>query len=298
MRPWFRYLVYASLVFLAVALYKADYLVIPRVHSPTALICSLVFLLFGFIGDGLSWRKILDKSGHPISVSETIAATGLSSFAKYIPGKIWAVMGRAGYIAEKRPYSLGGLTSVSVTWQLLMLWLGLIFGAFGLILLDQILVWGWPILLLWLGLTTLIFSDVAQSLAQRLYKKIFSKDITIPRLSAGSTLTALPWFVITWISFSIGFYLLAAGLSPDVVPRSVGLGFPLSIALGVMAVLIPGGLGVREGFMVGYLKLAGFSLQDATTISVAARLWFLAGEIFIFVLGMMASARVDKTRSV
>jgi uncharacterized membrane protein YbhN (UPF0104 family) len=292
-KPWFRYLVYASLVFVAVALYKADYLVIPKIHSPIALIGSLVFLLFGFIGDGLAWRTVLDKSGYPISVTETIAATGLSSFAKYIPGKIWAVMGRAGYIAERRPYSLGGLTSLSVTWQLIMLWLGLIFGACGLFFLGQIHSWGWLILLMWLGLTTLIFSDLAQSLAQRLYKRVFSRDIKIPRLSPGSTLTTLPWFVITWLSFSIGFYLLVVGLSADVVPKSVGLGFPLSIAFGVMAVLIPGGLGVREGFMVGYLKLAGFSLQDATTISIAARLWFLAGEIFIFVLGMIASARVD-----
>jgi uncharacterized membrane protein YbhN (UPF0104 family) len=295
-KRWFRYLLYASLLFLAVALYKANYLVLPRIHSPAALAGSIALLFLGLLCDPISWKAILDKSGHPAGFRECFAAVGLSVFAKYIPGKIWAIVGRAGYVTEKCSHSLGALTSVSVTWQFICLWLGLIFGACGLVLLGKILVWGWPILFLWLGLTTVIFSDAAQSLARRAYKKVLGKQITIPRLSIRSTLATMPWFVLMWLFLSGGFYLLVVSLSPTHVPLSVGLGFPITITLGVFAVFAPGGIGVREGAMIGYLVLAGLPTQEATAVSITARLWYLVGEVFMFAVGLAANAAVKKAK--
>jgi len=52
-----------------------------------------------------------------------------------------------------------------------------------------------------------------------------------------------------------------------------------------MALIAPGGLGAREGVMIGYLIFAGIPAIEATTIAVVSRLWFLLGEIFIFILG-------------
>lgn len=300
MKHWFRYLLYASLLFFAVALYKANYLVLPRIYSPAALAGSIALLFLGLFCDPISWRAILRRSGHPAGFRECFAAVGLSMFAKYIPGKIWAIVGRAGYVAEKRSYSLGTLTSVTVTWQLILLWLGLVFGACGLVLLDKILVWGWPILFLWLGLTAVIFGDAAQALARRAYKKVLGRQITIPRLSIRSTAAAMPWFVLMWLFVSGGFYLLVVGLSPHHVPFSVGLGFPMTVTLGVFAVFAPAGIGVREGAMVGYLALAGFSTQEAAAVSITARLWYLLGEVFMFVIGLAANAavkRAQKTRA-
>ncbi len=291
MRPWFRYLVYASLAFLVVALYKSDYLVIPRIHSMPALIASFLFLFAGFIADTLSWKSILGRAGYPVATRSSLAAVGLSSFAKYIPGKVWALMGRAGYVSARYTYSMTSVTSATVTWQLIMLWLGLILGAAGLYLLDSPVLWSWPILLMWVGLTIVIFSDAAQNLAQRVITRVLGKEISIPRLSILSTLTALPWFVITWGLLIVSFHLLVAALTTSDVPWSVGLGFPLSIILGILAIVVPGGLGVREGVMVGYLTLAGIPVQEATAISIAARLWFLLGELFIFTVGIAADRK-------
>ena len=50
-----------------------------------------------------------------------------------------------------------------------------------------------------------------------------------------------------------------------------------------MAIIVPGGLGVRESILTGYLNLAGLPISEAATISISARLWFLIGEIFFFV---------------
>jgi hypothetical protein len=297
MKIWFRYLLYASVVFLGVALYRADYIEVPRIYSPAALAGSFAYLLLGFLCDPLSWKFVLDRSAYPVSTRESLAATGLFVFAKYIPGKIWAIVGRSGYVADRHPYPMSALTSMTVVWQLISLWLGVIFGAIGLTLLGEILAWGWPILILWLVLTVVVFSRAAQTLARRACKWVFRRDITIPSLSLQSTVVAIPWFLVMWLSLSVGFQLLVASLTPAPVPRSIGFGFPLTVTLGVLAAFAPGGIGVREGLMVGYLVLAGIPPQAAAAISIAARIWVLVAEVVAFVVGLAARESVKRPKA-
>ena len=127
-------------------------------------------------------------------------------------------------------------------------------------------------------------------------KRTLKKEISIPKLSLQSTVAVLPWFILTWLLWSIGFFLLVASLVPDKISPAVGLGFPLAGTLGIMAIIAPGGLGVREGVMVGYLNLAGLSLPEATTISITARLWFLIGEIFIFIVGIILDRHLKRRK--
>ncbi len=297
MKQWFKYLLFASLGFLAVALYKADYLVLPRVYSIPALAGSLVCLFCGLIADALAWRVILGKTSFPLRVRESLAAVGLTSFAKYIPGKIWAVMGRVAYVAEKRGYPIAQLTTISITWQFIVVWLGLVFGALGLLLLRAGWAWGWPVLIGWLALTAAIFSDAAHRIAVPIYRRLFSKQTEFPRLPPRATLVSLPWFLITWALLSAGFYLVTASLSPAPVPLAAGLGLPLSITLGIFAVFAPGGIGVREGVIVGYLALAGIPVSHATAIAIAARLWYLTGEVFMFLVGCAADSLIKRAQS-
>ena len=63
--------------------------------------------------------------------------------------------------------------------------------------------------------------------------------------------------------------------------------WPLSISLGVLSLITPGGIGVREGIMTGFMVLTGMPLEEATTIAVISRLWFITGEVFIFLLSLV-----------
>lgn len=281
-------------MFLAVALYKADYLAVPRIHSAAALAASVACLLAGSFADTLSWRSILSRSGFPAGFVECLAAVGLSSFAKYIPGKVWAAMGRAAFVSERRRYSLAHLTSVSFTWQLTVLWFGLLFGAAGLVLLRASLVWGLITAAMWGTLTAIIFSNAAQAVAARAYKKLRSRPIEFPRTPPSGILLSAPWFLALWLVYSAGFHLLVAGLTPAHISPATGLGFPLALTAGLLAFIAPGGLGVREGVLVGYLVLAGLPVAEATAVSIAARLWFLAGEVITFLLGFAVSSALSK----
>jgi len=280
-----KYLVYLSLAFLAVALYKADYLKVPQISSYSFFMASFLFLFGGFISSAVSWKQIVKKSDYRVVLSECLAGMGLSVFGKYIPGKIWTIVGRAAYIAEKNHYPLVKLSAISLDAQFIELWFGLILGAIGLFLLGGLYLWGWLILFLWLGLTMAIFNAVVRRSAERLVKALLRKTVQLPKVTPNYVFAVMPWFVAKWVFWSIGFYMLVTSLTTTDIPWSVGLGFPLSATLGIMAFIVPGGLGVREGVMVGYLHFAGLPVTEAVTIAGTSRLWFLVGEVFSFSVG-------------
>ena len=288
MKSRYKYLVYLSLLFLAVALYKADYLKAPRVTLSFGFIGSFIFLFAGFIGIAVSWKQVLIKSTYRVGLYECFAGIGLSVFSKYIPGKIWGLVGPAVYAAERGHYPLGELSAISLNAQFIDLWVALAFGALGLFLLCGLNLWGWLVLLLWLGLTVVIFSRLVHGSAERLIRIVLRKKIKIPSLTTKSTISVMPWFMLYWMLWSTGFYILVVSLTKVDVSWAVGLGFPLAGALGTMALIAPAGLVAREGVVVGYLTLAGIPIMEATTIAVTSRLWFLLGEVFIFIVGWSA----------
>ena len=286
--PSHKYFVYISLLFLAVALYHANYLKVPKVISFPPLLASFPFLFMGFISCAVAWKEILKKSNCHVSLGECLAGTGLSIFGKYIPGKIWIIVGRAAYVAKRSYYSFGKLSAISLNAQFIDLWIGLILGTIGLFLLGRFHLWGWLILFVLLGLTAVIFSKAVHNISECILNTALRKDIKIPSLTIRSTLAVIPWFVMSWLFWSIGFYALVVSLCTINSPLSIGLVFPLAGTLGIMALITPGGLGTREGVMVGYFILLGIPLLEATTIAIASRLWFFVGEIFIFILGWVA----------
>jgi uncharacterized membrane protein YbhN (UPF0104 family) len=87
-----------------------------------------------------------------------------------------------------------------------------------------------------------------------------------------------------------GFYLLlfAFGIPG---PFKASFVFPVSAVYGVLAIIFPGGIGVREGIMVSLLTMMGCNPLTATTFSVVSRLWFITGELFIFSLAFIARQR-------
>ena len=44
---------------------------------------------------------------------------------------------------------------------------------------------------------------------------------------------------------------------------------------------------MREGCLVLYLVKGGLVMEDVTLISIAARVWFIVGEMFIFATALM-----------
>jgi glycosyltransferase 2 family protein len=297
MKKWFKYFVYISLVFLVIALIKADYLKIPQIHNYTLIVSSIIFVCLGFFMDAVSWQMTLKAYGYKkVNTRHALASMGLSIFGKYIPGKIWLIMGRSAYIAKRYNLSEKDTASISLNAQFISLWVGLLLGSVGFLFIGAKALWAELSLLLWLALSLILFSRIFHNLTTFLIKKIFKKEITIPSLSIKNVIKVLPWFFINWLFWSVGFYFLVQSLSIIAVNPVTGLIFALAGTLGLLAVIVPGGLGVREGIVAAMLILAGLNEVLAVSISVASRLWFLSGETFIFLLGLVCDVRSNKKK--
>lgn len=249
----------------------------------------MFFLFAGFLANAYAWQKLLKQAGFNTMFKTCVASVGLSIFGKYIPGKVWAILGRSAHIATKNNRDINKLTILSLSDQIIGLWAGLTLGFIGLFLLDGIRLWGWLICVIWIILTGMIFSSFFSSFFPVLLKFIIRKDITLPRRSIRDIFLLLPFYFGFWLMWAVGFYLLSISIVQTDVSVFSGLGFPLSATIGILAIFSPGGLGVREGIMAGYLSLTGLSLSEVTTIAVTSRLWFLVGEIFVFVGGWAAN---------
>ena len=291
-KTWHRYLVYVSLAFVAGVLYSFDYLRIPDIDSYGILALSFVPQLVGFTFVVASWNVLLTRSGCPVRFFEGLAALGLAILGNYVPGKVWLIVGRAGYIANRCGYPLGKVSVLSLHAQLIALWTGLLLGGVGAFAVGGLRIWGPLILLMWLVLTLTIFSRHVHGLVAKLIGKIVRRHLSIPLLSLRSAGIAAVWALLAWLCWSAAFYLFLLSLGLGGVSPADGLAFPLAATLGIIAVIAPGGLGAREGVLVAYLVLAGQSVADATTVAVAARLWFLAGELALFVIGWLTDGLI------
>ena len=288
MTALFRGLVYASFVFLAVYLYQQGLLAVPTVRSSPLLIGSILLLGAGFITQTLAWWQVLRRTGHATGVPACVASMGLTVFNKYVPGKIWIVVGRAAYLAQRLDRPLGSMTALSLTDQILSLWAGLTIGAVGALLVGGLGSFGGLLLLSWVVVSLLLFVPSLHALAEWAARTVLRRPVAIPRVDLAAALAVLPWFLATWLFWAAGFSLLCSALSPAPVSAGIGLGFPLATTLAVMAVIAPAGLGVREGILASYLVLAGLAPATATALAVAARFWFLLGEVLLFVSGTVA----------
>lgn len=297
-KGFFKIYIYISIIFLVVALYLADYLVVPKILNYNHLVISIGLLFLGFIFDGVAWTRILHKQQFKVSYAQGIASAGLSIFGKYIPGKLWVILGRAEYISEKYKYPRKELGFASLDAQFISIWIGLILGALGLLFLDGLQVYGYAILLMFIGLTLVIFTNIFHGLFKKVIKLVLKKELDIPRLSFIKLVRVIPYFLVNWLFWCISFYFLISSVAAQEVSIVAGFGFALAGSMGILAVIAPGGIGVREGILTFYLSLVGFDVELAATVSVVSRLWFLLGEVFIFALGitLRSNGRNAETR--
>ncbi|MDZ7830663.1 MAG: lysylphosphatidylglycerol synthase domain-containing protein [Desulfobacterales bacterium] len=284
MKFFFKLFIYISLVYLIFHLYQNNYLIIPEVQSFVLLVFSIFFMLIGFLLNAKAWQCLLKASNKEVTYSESISSIGLSIFGKYMPGKFWVIVGRAAYVAEKKGDSIFRITTISFLGQGIAITTGIILG--NIVLWYYMISWFWVLFFIEILFLIFILCPFSKLLPEKSY--FYKKGGSIILLLGPHLFRAIPWFLLFWISWGIGFYGFVGALSITntwiVAPI-----FILSSTLGILAFFVPGGIGVREGFLSFFLIKCGYSLEIATTIAVGSRLWFLLGEIFVFICGLIIS---------
>ena len=293
MKKYFNFLIYLSFIFLIYFLYKHKYFSLENVEvNYPYLSLSILFLWICFLWETIAWWKMLSIHGVHVPLNSAIASQGLVVFTKYIPGKVWLLLGRASYTSSKG-YSFIKTSVISIKAQIIATWIGLVLGLIPIIIINKITKLSISLIVLIAVITSFILSKKIHNITLSFLSKITKRKFEIPFIKLGELSSIAIYYLIYWILLAIAFFLLARSFYND-ISIIIGFVFPLAVVLGALAIFIPGGLGAREGILIGYLIITGITAKEATQLSMLARLWFLLGETFIFCLAFIIEKKSKK----
>lgn len=241
----------------------------------------ITWLMYGILI--ASWRRFLLEWNQAIALVAAARIWAISSLGKYIPGKIWAIAGMA-IMAQRAGVAPWAATVSAILMQGLAVGTGVIVvGWIGSAGLEQH--YPWIRSALWalaiassVGVALLVIPAISAPLVRR----FALTPVKAPRPS--TILLGIGVNLLAWGGYGLAFWLLAHGTLPDLVlPLRTAVGaFTASYLAGLLALVMPGGLVVREGFLV--LMLQGvIGLVPATALAVASRLMLTVTELGVAV---------------
>lgn len=242
------------------------------------LVLGLVLVWAAFAGLADAWRRMVEAWGYRLGWLDGARIWLLSSMAKYLPGKVWALAGMA-VMAERQGIPAWSAAGSAVILQLVSLGSGaVVVAATGLavggVLPGPLGLAGFALamgllasLVLWPPLTRRAIAALAPTADLAL--------VPGPKPLLFGVLANLG----AWVGYGAAFWLFTRGTLPDAplgMQEAIGV-YTASYIAGVIAPFAPGGLGVRESVLV--LALQGrIGLANALAFAAVARLGMTAAE--------------------
>jgi len=256
------------------------------------LLLSTLLFAFSYFIQIWAWYLITVKLKIALSPSDTLKSWFYSQLGKYLPGKVWLLLGRF-YFYESKGKSKKTI-SVALYFEMMTM-----IAAAGLIFLAALIFYreiglfyswkqsGWLVLLSLLG-----FAFLHPRVLQKILNWIlvqFKKEPISLSISYFDILWILLVCIVSWLVGGVGFYLFVDAVYP-VAPQYILFltgALAISSTLGLIAIFAPSGLGVREGALVYLLSLM-MATPIAVIISVLTRIWMtlieigLIGMVYLF----------------
>lgn len=247
----------------------------------SAFAIALLLMLLGSSFYAYLWKLILVRLGNPLSYRKSFRIFFLSQLGRYIPGKVWGILGLV-YLSEREgiPKSL---SAASITLQLI---LQLLSGT--MIFLFTLPLWQrgigstrglYPFLiLLFLGLLLIHPSIVRRGLG--LFSRLTRQEVISIDWNYKEILAQLALWTIFWSLNGLAHLLLINALFPlplTYLPIVTGI-FAAGWVVGFIALFAPAGLGVMEGiltFLLGFY----FPAYVAIIIALLTRLAHTSGDL-------------------
>ena len=241
----------------------------------------------------LGWRVLLADLGTRLALPPAASIFFVGQLGKYVPGSVWTVvmqaeMGHRLRVPRRRMAATG----------LVMLALSVLGGAIvavpALPLLrskSQIALSPWEIalgVLATLLFLALLWPPVLNALIAR-GLRLIRRDPLEHALSGSGIAYCMLFIVAAWIANGLSVLLLASALAPDDAGSLVLVclsGFALASVAGMVAVILPAGVGLREGVMVLMLTSV-MSPAGATAVVVLIRFFNVLADVLWALTGWL-----------
>lgn len=229
----------------------------------------------GMTGIGLAWRASLRVLGNDLDLVSALRGYFVGQLGKYVPGGVWAIMGRGEWARSE------GVPAV-IAYSSVMLSMGSAYLA--ALVLVAILVplsgmltaaadGGYFLVLLLLPLGFLLIHPTVIKAGLRLLRRLSGRELRIEvptwRGSAGVVLQQIPsWLLIGSASLVIAAAFGTSGGAVNVISATA-----VAWVVGFITLPVPGGIGVREAVFVALATSLPTGI--AATVAVTARLVFI-----------------------
>lgn len=249
------------------------------------LVVALALAAMAMVAIAWPWSDVMAVLGTRVPRARALAWYFVGELGKYVPGGVWTVVGRAEQAAG------GGLDRsvayAGVALSLVAAYLAAIGVAVALVPVAS--GGGVPlavVALLPAGMVALHPRILQPMLGvvRRLVRRPLA--VEVPPWGACAGLVAR--YVPAWLMVGTATWCVARGLDPDADLGRVALAGVLSWIVGLLAVPVPGGLGVREAVFV---SAAGLPLATGAATAVLARLAFMVVDAAGALLGAAALRR-------
>lgn len=249
-----------------------------ELRVPVALLSFAVLLVY-LGGRALVWHHITRRLGVAVPLSRSFVSWNYSLLGKYLPGKVFLLLGRLEEY-RRADKSMGKVTLAFFLETVATLMASVLTILLALLLVDidpvarhrRVL---WIAVVLFLALLhPWLLSRVINGALRLLRRPAVTLDLRLR-----DTVSFVGLATVNWLVFGLGFYLLIDAIYPIDLRHIVFLAGAVSAAslAGILAVVVPSGLGVREGILAILLAQV-MPAPVAAMISLASRLWVTAGE--------------------
>ena len=263
------------------------------------LIIAAFFIIFTKVFQTFEWFVFVNSisAQNKIKYFDAFTITNTSSLTKYLPGKIWEYalqmqwLGNHGFSKSSILYvNLFLLIFDYLTMLIISFFLWTVLNPFNNIsLMIFLLVVFLLINLILLAFKKKMFNWLVGSLSKILKKQIGYYDISIK-----SILFVQGVHLLFVLSHGIAIYFICKGIGLNLSPDTIIVILPaflIASLLGMIIVIMPGGLGVREGSM--YLMTAALIPKSyALIIPIAIRIVQMTVE---FGIGVFAVVLLKKS---
>lgn len=246
----------------------------------SVIMYAIVFLLTGY-----NWSYLLWKMDSKLGKMDYLDIHMTSALARYIPGGIWNIVGKAYMCTnkgvEKRATTISMI--LEYVFQIISSSLFLLFfipilfannnNSFWIVALAGLLI-----------ILTVIFIPNIIKVGIKVIGKVFKDDTSEINLEKKYVYNVLGRYVGVWLLTGIGLIILVIAFSKVEILQGIYLilSYPISWVIGFLSPS-PNGMGIREG-VLGVLLGNSYNYQLILLITLTSRIWTILGEIVAFVV--------------
>lgn len=259
--------------------------------GPWPFVASLAFATLGTALTYLEWREVLRGFGVPMPLAAGSRVFFVSQLGKYLPGSVWPILmqmeaGRRHGATRATMLTSNVFTiALSCTVGMLVACAVLPFSAPGAI------AHYWPALLALPVLLALLHPQTLPRILNFALARLGRAPVT-ERLGIRASLRAAGWAALSFVFLGAHVFFLVWPLSDQhasTFPLALGA-ISLAVCIGVLAIPVPAGVGVRDAVIVLVLATS-IGSTPAVLVAVTSRVLISAADLILALVAMALTRR-------